>query len=711
MDAKRFMISRLGNEDILEGLNVTRLHDSPNFHIALLDDDQRAVVRERGAVHFELPEEPKISLRGQVFDFAELADDAIAPGVEHYLVELPAPPQSAWLKALRDGGARPLEYVNEHAVLVHLPQGQASDLLQLDFVSGVAPFLGDTERKASPTIRNWLESRRDDVRCVAALVFGRSIDHGQPNVPLPPERRSGLEAFGNLVDDGVKITHYWRVVLESSAEQVRGLLAQPWVYGVEPAPRMDFHDGVSSVVAAGETGGTMNYREWLKTAGVTGDGVTIAFWDEGYDPEHVALLGSSGKSRSTYKFNTDKKEHGTMVAGQAAGGDVAAVFDAEGFSYGIGMAPEAALMDVLGPEDCVSAEGRAQILNCSWGDDDSENPIFYTSAEAYWDRAVRDAYTGNPEALTVCFSAGNRGVGGITHPAAAKNVITSGCSHSPRIVADQPYESIDTVWTDSSHGTCVDKRIKPDVVAPAQLSSAPTLGAPKYGLVSAVPGAPAAASAFGFAGETSSASAITAGACALIIEWYRGLTGAIPSPAMVKALLINRATFLGAGGPDLEQGWGRIDVDKIVRADVHLFLQDEEGSLLNATSTPSRTFLVKAADTALPMRATLVWTDPPPGAISGAGLYSSALTNLLTLTAKRGGDVWHANDFLGTGEVESGGGIINNVQVIDIDPGAGDCDLEVAAVTLTADCKTPWDTGTPVLQQDFALVISNAVKA
>lgn len=53
------------------------------------------------------------------------------------------------------------------------------------------------------------------------------------------------------------------------------------------------------------------------------------------------------------------------------------------------------------------------------------------------------------------------------------------------------------------------------------------------------------------------------GTAVLLSDWWRDQNGgAIPSPAMIKALLINGAKDYGGGGaiPNTTQGWGRIDL-------------------------------------------------------------------------------------------------------------------------------------------------------
>ena len=72
---------------------------------------------------------------------------------------------------------------------------------------------------------------------------------------------------------------------------------------------------------------------------------------------------------------------------------------------------------------------------------------------------------------------------------------------------------------------------------------------------------------------TSQGAAHVTGAAALATEAYRGWYGEMPSPAMIKAMLINSAHDLGTSTqapsntlnkPNFLQGWGRVDVGGLV---------------------------------------------------------------------------------------------------------------------------------------------------
>ncbi|HKQ47971.1 MAG TPA: S8 family serine peptidase [Phycisphaerae bacterium] len=187
----------------------------------------------------------------------------------------------------------------------------------------------------------------------------------------------------------------------------------------------------------------------------------------------------------------------------------------------------------------------------------------------------------------------------------AKNCLTVGG------IADQtadPYASI-SFYSSSGHGPVDDGRVKPDVVGNA------------IGLNSCTAGSNSSYASFT---GTSMSTPNIAGTSALIIEHYKNLNAAaLPRSATTKALLIHNAFDGGTAGPDYRYGWGLVDAAKTV-----LFLNDSESvspvsNYLYETSyagtTEDRVFTYSGPG---PMKATLVWTDPPPniGMLPGASV-------------------------------------------------------------------------------------------
>jgi serine protease AprX len=245
----------------------------------------------------------------------------------------------------------------------------------------------------------------------------------------------------------------------------------------------------------------------------------------------------------------------------------------------------------------------------------------------------------------VLVAAGNEGVdanpidgvvdeGSVSSPGTAKNCITVGASQS-----EQPAFSGDTsggFWPDdfpkdplksepvagnrekmaafSSRGPTLDGRVKPDVVAPGTyiLSTRSTrLPAGKNGWR-----AYAANSKYMYEGGTSMATPLTAGAVALLRQFFRTKKSiAAPSAALLKATLICGARrmplpYVPAGALlDNHQGFGRVDLDKVLSpAGGAVFgFQDVAPGL--RTGQSSETAVTAASSR--PLRVVLAYSDYP----------------------------------------------------------------------------------------------------
>lgn len=162
---------------------------------------------------------------------------------------------------------------------------------------------------------------------------------------------------------------------------------------------------------------------------------------------------------------------------------------------------------------------------------------------------------------------------------------------------------------------------------------------------------------------TSMAAASISGLLALVGDYFTNtLKAPFPSPALMKAMLINGARTVNAGKYDLRvqkkvnaQGWGLPMLTTVLPpnvdprsqgADRPAFLFDQ--STTNALATGDRRSLkfqlnpaaTNAADQ--PLRVTLVWTDPPGNPAAGLKLVNDLdliVTNLDT------GEIFYGNDF------------------------------------------------------------------
>ena len=181
----------------------------------------------------------------------------------------------------------------------------------------------------------------------------------------------------------------------------------------------------------------------------------------------------------------------------------------------------------------------------------------------------------------------------------------------------------------SSRGPTNDQRIKPEVVAPGtnivSLQSRHTSATKLWGIYN---------QNYSWAGGTSMATPLTAGAAAVVREYLQKQNISNPSAAVVKATLMHTAFDLfpgqfgkGAGqeiskkGPNNQQGYGRVDMDaatklgqgKIVDNTVGIGTGETASVKFNVTERRARTGFLKA---------TLVYTDAPAAASASKTLVN-----------------------------------------------------------------------------------------
>ncbi|MFL6262352.1 MAG: S8 family serine peptidase [Thermoanaerobaculia bacterium] len=461
-----------------------------------------------------------------------------------------------------------------------------------------------------------------------------------------------------------------------------------------------------------------SYLGWLSSQGLDGAGVTLGIVDSGIEVDHPAFAGRirdlAGGKRSW---------HGTAMAGLAAGRYLEER-DENGYFYGLGVAPAADLLaqDRFAPPEEVCRQTVTEagpsgvpgtVQNNSFGKG-TRDPMDYGSEEALYDRMVRDADPEGPtpKPLTICFAAGNEGARGLNRPAGAKNVLVTGNSstYRPRdggIEAETIYTvyrgDYDTGFFASSLGNCGDGRIRPHIVAPGQWSATANYGSQpgerKY-----------LSRRLTWGGGTSGATALTSGACALLIQWWRRETGRDPSPALLRALIVNGAVDTGDGGPipNRRQGWGRLHLGNILAPDLRRAWLDQ--TVLFTATGQRKTWQIRVADATRPLKVTLAWTDPP-GPLGSGSPEVSALVNRLSLNVEVGERTYFGNHFADGwsihGPVEREGW--DNLQNVYLQAGTAQGDsvrVSVTSLEITMDCLTG-QVEPP--RQDFALWISNGI--
>ncbi len=354
----------------------------------------------------------------------------------------------------------------------------------------------------------------------------------------------------------------------------------------------------------------------------------------------------------------------------------------------------------------------AQIGANSWGNDVQGA---YDIDAASFDELVRDAdpLTPGDQPYILEFSAGNAGPASETmdSPASAKNVIATGASQNVPGTLALTYglyaDGLDAMADFSSRGPCQDGRIKPDLVAPGSwIASLASSAAPNEAAVSWT----AIDDYYVYMGGTSMAGPHAAGAAAVFVQYYKSLhTNAVPSPALVKAALINSAEKLdeangGPGSvPNNDEGWGRVTLTNIIVTNLNdaprYYQYLDQTVLLTGGQVQVQHALVRSSGQ--PLKIT-----PPTQMWPGFRVRFLALVNDLNLeVVGPDGTLYRGNQFSGGESVPNAPSpdTINNVEGIYLShPLPGDYLVRVRASNVAEDARLD----SAAIDQDFALVVS-----
>ncbi|MFZ5827907.1 MAG: Ig-like domain-containing protein, partial [Bacillota bacterium] len=155
----------------------------------------------------------------------------------------------------------------------------------------------------------------------------------------------------------------------------------------------------------------------------------------------------------------------------------------------------------------------------------------------------------------------------------------------------------------SSRGPTGDNRVKPDVVAPGTwiASARSSLAEDKHFWAKHESN-----SKYGYMGGTSMSTPLTAGATAVVRQFYMEQLGVTPRASLLKATLINGAVNMKQGLTWKDTGWGRVNLNNSLQARPIKFVNEEKA--LKTGEAASYTYEVKEGE---PLKFTLVWTDYP----------------------------------------------------------------------------------------------------
>ncbi|HJZ67801.1 MAG TPA: S8 family serine peptidase, partial [Blastocatellia bacterium] len=719
--------------------------DAVTLERAQLRDDLNLVLLKRGQLDTTGPEPViKDDLRQ-----TETGSRAL------HLVQLFGPPTPASLQVLKGTGAVLAGYVPNNSYLLWTTRSQRARLRALrQGGSNVVQWDGPYH----PAYKLHPHIKLDSVEQIPA-----SIDI------LDTPDSSATVAFVRLIANKILMPEFQaagavriKVLIESYklAEIAKAgdvLAIEPW----SPMKLMDESadqivagalklDTVNNIQVARPTG--PGYLSFLNSLGFNSNfDFAVDFSDTGLDVGstdatliHSDFLDASGASRVAYLHDFtatpganpthDALGHGTINASLMGGFNNktgSAFADDLGFRFGLGIAPFARIGvskvftdnnrdSAFSYLEFISAAYRAgaRISNNSWGACTSDFCNLYTDDTQVFDALVRDADPNTPgnQSITAVFAGGNDGdtnQPSVSVPATAKNVIAVGLTKNVRsgsdgcgVTAKDADNAQDVVFF-SGYGPVQDGRAKPDLVAPGtHMAGAASQYTAYNGNGVCNRYFPTGQTLYTWSSGTSHSTPIVTGAAALAYQWLRTSLGAEPSPALVKAFILNSTSYLtgtfgGDNLPGAHQGWGLLNLSRMFESTTRI-IYDE---------SPSRTFTTSGgapfeatgviAEPSKEFRVMLAWTDPP-----GSSVTNAPFVNQLNLEVVVGGVVYNGNNFSGQYSTSSAQkDFVNNVQGVRLPAGTTGPFVIRVRPTIIAGDGVPGNGD--ALDQDFALVVTN----
>ena len=642
-----------------------------------------------GGVTFDpLVDEPAFSLAARY---------ASTGGPDLQLVQMFGPTQVTWLPALEQSGLEIVQYIHPFTYVVWGDSSALKRASALNFVRWTGPFA-----PAYRVLPPWRALEATPL-AVQALVYRGA---GRASV------LSDLAALGaQLQEEPLDLGYgFDGLTMTLPGDRLMQAARIPGVYTLQPVStaratrgEMSAQVNVNNVDAGNQA--FPGYRDWLAAVGLDGAGVIIAHVDSGIQETHPDLVHRMAPCAGVTCSAAISSAHGTHTAGIMAADGSSDVVDGSGFLRGLGVAPGARLVEQLYSTYDLTVLMQDSVANGvlisgnSWGL--AGTPQGYDADTRKVDVGVRDAdltHAGN-QSLTYVLSImnGNGGVSSQGSPDEAKNIFTIGSTRMQTSAGSQIL-AINDLSANSAHGPALDGRNIPHLVAPGCYVDS-TLPTDSYGTMCG----------------TSMASPQVSGAAALFIQYYRGLTGVDPSPALVKAAFLPAAHDLAGfhdadggilGHPfDSKQGWGRLDLEAVVDPALPVLYFDAPRIL--GTTGELWEQPLRAADPTQPVRMMLVWTDAPGHGLGGS---TPAWVNDLNLEVLADGNTYRGNAFAASGWSQPGGAAdgSNNTEGVFLGPTAPErFTIRVLAANIAGD-------GIPhvgdTTDQDFAFVCYNCLR-
>jgi hypothetical protein len=667
-------------------------------------------------------------------DIGEISAQSGAVTRGLFIVQFAGPIKDSWLRALRRTGAEIITYIASNAYVVRANSKIAKRLKSSFKDNSFVQFVGGYEPafRLSPGLQAARLAEGGQVRRITVQVI---------DGPDAEQAIADLKAIAAEFVHSYQVVNYHNVQIDITASRLDEVARMDAVFALEERGQIRRMDEAQGQIVAGNLSGNApsgpGYISWLAGKGFSSSQFTSFAVNVVDDATSLTGHPDLASGRVAFQNNPTNQTgaqggHGFLnahIVGGFNSGTGTAVEDALGFNYGLGIAPYARVGStaIFGGtassgttwESTAYGQG-ARISSNSWGFQDAlQRPIarYDTNAQAY-DRIVRDAQTGTAghQQMTIVFAAGNDGSAAntVSTPGTAKNIITVGAGENVRQtgadgcgIGNTGADSANDVISFSSRGPVNsaggDGRIKPDIMAPGTHIEAGVPQSNYNGSSVCNQFWPSGQTLYGWSSGTSHSTPAVAGGTALVYQYFLNNSLPTPSPAMIKAFLMNSATRMAGVGandtlPSNNQGMGRMDLGRAF--DGASRIQVDQTQVLGTTGQTHQV-TGSVSNTGLPFRVTLAWTDAP-GPTSGA-----PWVNNLDLEVTIGGVTYRGNVFSGGASVAGGtADTRNNVESVWLPAGtSGNFTVTVRATNIAGD-GVPGNADTT--DQDFALVVYNA---
>ncbi|KAF5648937.1 peptidase S8 S53 subtilisin kexin sedolisin [Fusarium sp. NRRL 52700] len=580
------------------------------------------------------------TINGNVFSVSSLPDGPEEPrGDEMRLNQLPEntnyivletqdPLQRPEKRTLKDLHVELHEYLGGNTWLCRYEPTDIKSLRDLAFVKDAKPL--QPELKLQPALKDdAAESRTVDI------VLQNRADDSAEDICQRIQDSLGISPDDITIRNGGSV-----IRLTGNNDKLQEIAKIDSVGSIQEVHKLAFFNNVAREILHADF--TASNTTIFKGANQI---VTVA--DTGFDTgnennTHEAFTGRVKKlipiGRRT-KTN-DPQGHGTHVCGSVLG---------DGHSEKMGgsiqgTAPKATLIvqSLLDNEGGLFGESEKTLGDLLQEAFDNQSFIHTNSWGPIWTRQLPynnastdlDTFVSTHEEMTVCFAAGNDGgertrLGHIGAQAAAKNCIAVGSSDNRRKARNNRFDTFkadgvvegdpNNISHFSSRGPTLERRIKPDVVAPgAMILSAKSRDSKPNDTFghSTDP-------AWMFDSGTSMATPLVAGCIAVLRETLQkdGVTS--PSAALLKALLVNGAVDMGK---EVEaQGFGRVDLaNSIILKGITTNKGYLEGELVDSDDEDEFVKTLILGDLLMPdgpdsetvtLKVTMVYSDLPGAAL------------------------------------------------------------------------------------------------